>query len=87
MDGQKQLIKVIQISKDGIDVAVIGNVIAEIRHRRRVEGRDPHRLDSQLNQVIEPLQDASKITDAVAICILKGPRINLVKNAVLPPGC
>jgi hypothetical protein len=87
MDGLQQLIEVSQIAKVGIHIAVVSNVVAEIGHGRGVEGRDPYRFDPQLRKVIEPLQDSLKIANAVAICILEGPRINLIKNAVLPPHC
>ncbi len=85
MDSPQQLVEVGQGPEDRVDVAVVGDVVAEISHGRGVEGRNPNPLDAQPGQVIQPLQDALKIADAIAVCVLEGARIHLVKNAVLPP--
>ena len=61
------MVEVGQGAKDGVDVAVVGDVVAEVGHGRGVKGRDPYRLDAQPSQVIEPLQDALKIADAIAV--------------------
>ena len=71
MNGLKQLVEVGQGPEDAVDVAVVGDVVAEIGHGRGVEGSDPNRLDAQPGQVIEPLQDALKIADAIAVRVLE----------------
>ena len=52
MDGLQQLIEVGQGSKNAVDIAVVGDVVAEVGHGRRIEGRDPHRFDPQAGEVI-----------------------------------
>ena len=49
----EQAIEIRHGAEDGIDAAVIGHVIAEIRHGRRIDGRNPDRVHAQLHQVVE----------------------------------
>jgi hypothetical protein len=37
-----------------LDVAVVGDVVPAVGHRRRVERRDPHRVDPEVAQVGQP---------------------------------
>ena len=73
------------VPKSGIDVAVVGDVVAEIGHRRGIDRRDPDRIDAEPDEIIEPRQDAGQIADAVAVRVLKGARIDLIDDAALPP--
>src|SRR5450432_1400264 len=81
----QQLIEIRKRTEDRIDPAVIRDVIAEIRHGRGVDRRNPHCIDAKSRQVVKPLADAIKVADAVGVAVLKGPRIYLVDNASLPP--
>ncbi len=54
-------------SEDRIDAAIIGDVITKIMHRRRIEGRNPERVDAEPCEIIEPAPDPFEIADAVAI--------------------
>jgi hypothetical protein len=47
--------------------------------------RQPDRADAQVAQVVQPLRDAMKITDAITIPIGKTSRVNLVEYGGLPP--
>ena len=49
-----------QRAEQRVDVAVVADVVAEVRHRRAVERRDPDRVDAQPRQVIEPALDARR---------------------------
>ena len=74
-----------------IDAAIIRHVVPEIFHRRRIDRRQPDRIDAQrvrraVVQVIQSARNARQIADAVAVGILKTPRINLIDNGALPPG-
>jgi hypothetical protein len=81
------MIEVREGAEDGIDVAVISDVVAEIRHGRGINGRNPDRIDPEPGDVVEPLANALQVADAVSVRILKGTGIDLVEDAVLPPGC
>src|SRR3546814_8537345 len=68
-----------------VDVAVIGDVIAEIGHGRGIDGRKPDRIHAEIDQMIKPPRDAAQITDTVAIGILTRPGIYLVDATAFPP--
>ena len=42
-----QSVEVAKRAEHRVDAAIVGNVVAEIRHRRRVDRRDPHRVDAE----------------------------------------
>ena len=72
----EEAIEVRERAEDRIDVLVVGHVVAEVGHRRAVEGGDPDRVDSERRrrsviQVIEAASDAREIADAVTVRILK----------------
>src|SRR5581483_7261585 len=54
--------------------------------RRRVERRQPDRIDSELREVGQARPDAGQVTDAVAVFIRKAAYVDLVDDRVSPPG-
>src|SRR3546814_5984225 len=85
MDGGNQRVEIGKRPEHRVDVAVIGDVIAEIGHGRGIDGRKPDRIHAEIDQMIEPPRDAAQIADAVAIGILKRPGIYLVDATAFPP--
>ena len=71
--------------KQRIDCGVIGHVVAEILHRRRIDRREPERVDAQPVQVVQARDDPAQVADAVAIRVHEGARIDLIDDAALPP--
>ena len=71
--------------EQGVDVAVIGHVVAEIRHGRRIDWRDPDRVHAEPGHVVEAPPDALEVADAVAVGVLERARVDLVHGAALPP--
>src|SRR5580704_18024817 len=80
-----QPVEIRKIAEDRSNVAIIRNVISEIRHRRRINRRNPNRIDAKSHHMVEALNDSRKIADSIAVGILKRPRINLIDDATLPP--
>ena len=72
-------------AEEAIDRAIVRDVISEIGHGRRVNGRNPDRIHTELHEIIETIVNAGKIADAVTVTVLKRPRINLVDYRLLPP--
>jgi hypothetical protein len=72
-------------AEDRVDVAIVGNVIAEVGHRRPEEGRQPDRLDAQAGDMIEMRRDAREIPDSIAIRVGEAARIDLVNGRTAPP--
>ena len=82
--GDKR-VEVGERAEQRIDAAIVGDVVAEVGNGRRVDRLYPDGVDAEAFEVIEPRPDAGEIADAVAVRVLKGPWIDLVDNAALPP--
>ncbi len=81
--------KVLEIPQgvvDRIDPVVIGDVVAIVPQRRRVEGEQPDGGDPQVLQIVESLDQASEIADAVAVGIAEGLDVQLVDDRLAVPG-
>jgi len=79
------VIEVGQRSVHGVDVFVIGNVVAEIYLRRRIAGSDPDRVHPQVVKVTHLRGDAVQIADPVVVAVGKTAGIDFIENGVLPP--
>ena len=66
-----------------VDGAVVGDVVAVVALRRRVERRDPEIADAEVLQVVEALRDAREIAPAVPVRVLERLRINLIDDFVM----
>jgi hypothetical protein len=75
----------VEVAEDGFDVAVVGDVVAVVPHRRGVEGRDPDDPDAQPGEVVEPVVQTAEVTDAVTVAVGEGAEVDLVADAVGPP--
>src|SRR6266850_3657194 len=63
MNIGEQGIEVCQRAEDRIDVGIIADVVTEIRHRRRINRRDPDGVDAEPLKIIEPAPYAAEIAD------------------------
>jgi hypothetical protein len=54
----------------GIDCAEVRDVVAEVGHRARVDGREPDGVDPERGHVVQPRGDAPDVSDAVAVGVL-----------------
>ena len=73
------------VPKTRVDVRVVGDVVAEVGQRRRVDGREPERVHAQPREVVEPLPDARAGPRRRRRRVLERARIDLVDDPVLPP--
>ena len=69
----------------GIDVAIIGDVVAVIAAGRGIERQQPDRVDPEILDVIQLLDDAAEIADAVVVAVEKGADVQLVDDRVFVP--
>ena len=72
MGLRQQIVEIGERAEARIDAAIIGDVIAEIGHRRGVDRRDPNRVDAEADQIVEPPLDPLEVAYAVAVRVLKG---------------
>jgi len=67
------------------DAGIVRDVVATVRIRGRIVRREPERPDPQIAQVVESVDHARKVADAVAITVGETARIDLVEHCRLPP--
>src|SRR5690606_6259915 len=65
--------------------AVVGDVVAVVVHRRREERRHPDDVDPQPREVVEALEHAAQVADAVAVGVGEGAQVDLVADRPAPP--
>jgi hypothetical protein len=80
-----QRLRVRQGAEARIDVAVVRDVIASVRHRRRVPGSYPYRVHPEVAEIGQPRPDTGDIADAVAVTVAEAPDVDLVDHGVAPP--
>ena len=72
-------------AEERVDVGVVGDVVAEVGHRGGEDGGEPDGVDAEPLEVVEALDDAGEVADAVAVGVLEGAGVDLVDDAALPP--
>ena len=78
-------LEVVQRAVARMDVLVVGDVVAVVAQRRRVERQQPERVDAELLQVVELLGQAGEVADAVVVAVEEGADVRLVDDGVLVP--
>jgi hypothetical protein len=81
----QKFVEIGKSAEDRVDVAIIGDVVPEVRHRRGEEGGQPNPVDTQGRDVIEPLGDAAQVADPVAVGVGEAAWIDLVDDRASPP--
>ncbi len=78
-------VEVGQGSEEGVDVLVVGDVVAVVVLRGAVDGAEPHDVDAQLVEVVQAAGQAGDVTDPVAVGVGEGAGIDLVDDGAAPP--
>ena len=74
-----------QGAEQGIDVAVVADVVAGIALRGAVERGEPDGVDVQFGQLGQLGRDARQVADAVSVQVPERPRVHLVDDGGAPP--
>ena len=69
-----------------VHARVVRYVVAEVRHRGRVDRREPHRVHAEPGEVLQLARDAGQVADAVPVRVGERARIYVVDDPALPPG-
>jgi len=80
-----QPIKVAQGPEHRIDVAIVGDVVAEILHRRREERRQPDGVDVEAGDVVQLVQHAGQVAHAIAVAVEETTWVDLIDHPAAPP--
>jgi hypothetical protein len=85
VDGGEQRVEIRERAEDRVDVLVVGDVVAVVVLRRRVDRREPDDVDAERGEVVEMGGDPGQVADAVAVGVGEGARVDLVDDGGLPP--
>ena len=78
-------IEVLQGAEEGVDVLVVGDVVAVVVLRGAVDGAEPHDVDPELVEVVQSAGQAGDVTDPVTIGVGEGAGVDLVDDGAAPP--
>ena len=67
------------------DRGVVGDVVAAVAQRGWVERRQPQAVDAEPLQVVEPVDQAAQVADAVAVGVGERAHQHLVEDGALVP--
>ena len=85
VQGRDELVEVLEGAQTGVDVAVVGDVVAAVGQLRGIERAQPHGIHSQVPQVVRATGHAAQVPQAVAVGVLEAARIDLVDDRLPPP--
>ncbi len=68
-----------------MNLEIIGDVVAVIAQRRRIERQQPDRRHAEVLDVIQLLRQPAEIARAVAVRIVKGADVDFINDAGLIP--
>jgi len=90
MAAVNEPLEVLQRSEPRVDPDVVGDVVAEVEIGRRVDRREPDRVDPEgarraVVQVIEVVLDARQVAEPVAGDVGEAAGIDLIDDPGTPP--
>lgn len=80
-----QRVEVVEGAQAGIDVPVVGDVIAAVGEFARIEGAQPQGVDAEGGEVGEALGDALQVPEAVTVGVGEAAGVDLVDDGLSPP--
>src|SRR5207248_7452905 len=69
----------------GIDIDVVGDVVAVVAQGRREERKHPEAGDAEVLEVVELGEQAGEVADAVCVGVHEGADVELVDDRVFVP--
>ncbi len=83
--GVEELLEVVERAVGGVDVDVVGDVVAVVAQGRGEEGQEPEAGDAEVLEVVEAGDQAGEVADAVAVGVLEGADVQLIDDRVFVP--
>ncbi len=85
MGGVENLLEIVHGAVAGIDVDIVGDVVAVVAQGRGKERQQPDAGDAKILQIVQLREQAAEVADAVAVGVGEGPDVQLVDDRVLVP--
>ena len=86
MEAVKQPVEVVHRAERVHDGAVVADVVAVVGVGRLVHRPEPDDVDAEPVQIVEALDHAGQVANAVAVRVLEAARVDFVDDAFFPPG-
>ena len=83
--ASRNCLEVVECAVAGVDVDVVGDVVAVVAQGRGEEGQEPEARDAEILKVVEFGEQAGEVADAVGVRIHEGADVDLVDDRVLVP--
>src|SRR5690606_4568000 len=80
-----QRVEIGQRAEHGVDIAIVGDVVAKILHRRVEEGGNPDGVHAEVGDIGQTSGYAPEVAYPIAIRVLEGARIDLIDHRPAPP--
>ena len=80
-----EAIKIVKRAVLGIDVEVVGHVIAVVLLRRGKERCQPDRIDPEVFQMLESRGDRGQVANSVVVGVGEAADVDLIENRTAPP--
>ncbi len=80
-----ELFEVLARAVGGVDLAVVGDVVPVVLAWRGVERQQPDGVDAEVLDVVQLLDDAAEVADAVVVAVVERADVQLVDDRVLVP--
>ena len=83
--GGEEALEVVDGAVAGVDLGVVGDVVAVVAEWRGVERQKPEAGDAEVLEIVEARDEAGEVADAVAVGVLEGADVELVDDGVFVP--
>jgi hypothetical protein len=80
-----QPLRLIERAEARVDRGVVGDVVAAVGKWRRVPGREPDGVDSEILQIAETGSDAGEIAHSVTVPVREAAGVDLIDRCAAPP--
>ena len=81
----QKVLKIAQRAVGGMDVVVVGDIVAVVAPGERKEGQQPDGGDAQVLQVIQFLGEAAEIAHAVVVAVVERADVDFIDDRVFVP--
>ena len=80
-----EALEVVERAVDRVDRGVVGDVVAVVPERRRIEGEQPDAGDAEVLQILELLGQPREVADAVVVAVVERANVGFVDDRVFVP--
>ena len=83
--GVQKRSKILELAVMRMDTCVVGDIVAVVLERRRVERQKPDRRHAEVLKVAQLLGQPAKIANSIADAVEKGADVNFIDDRVFIP--